>query len=79
MLSNSDVENLIRKKNVLALTADLTRPDTVVESLLHELGSQSVPFLAIFPGDHPYEPIIMRDVLKKSQVIHALEKLEDKR
>ena len=64
-------------KNVLLIKADLTRPDPVIESLLHHLGSRSVPFLAVFPGDNPYEPIVMRDV-EKSDLREVLKGLVDR-
>jgi thiol:disulfide interchange protein len=75
VLTRKDVLDLIRQKNVLALKADMTSPDPVQDSLLHSLGSQSIPFLALFPGDKPYEPIVMRDVLTVGQVKKALEAL----
>jgi thiol:disulfide interchange protein len=76
VLTRRDVLDLIRKKNVLALKADMTLPDPVQDSLLHRLGSQSIPFLAVFPGDKPYEPIVMRDILTKRRVVRVLEQLK---
>ena len=75
VLSKSEVADLIRKKNVLALKADMTLPDPVQDSLLRSLGSRSIPFLAVFPGDRPDEPVVMRDILTKRKVIRALEQL----
>jgi thiol:disulfide interchange protein len=75
VLTKREVLDLIRKKNVLALKADMTLPDPVQDSLLHNLGSQSIPFLAVFPGDRPHEPIVMRDVLTKRSVIGVMEQL----
>ena len=75
VLTKRAVIDLIRKKNVLALKADMTLPDPVQDSLLHSLGSQSIPFLAVFPGNRPNEPIIIRDVLTKRSVVRVLEQL----
>jgi thiol:disulfide interchange protein len=75
VLTRKDVTDLITQKNVLALKVDMTSPDPVQDSLLHSLGSQSIPFLALFPGDRPYEPMVMRDVLTVGQVKKALEGL----
>jgi thiol:disulfide interchange protein len=64
--------DLIREKNILTFKADLTQENPAAESLLHHLGSRSVPFLAIFPGDNPYEPIIMRDIVQKKDVLKTV-------
>jgi thiol:disulfide interchange protein DsbD len=75
VLDKREVTDLIRKKNVLALKVDMTMPNIVQDSLLHSLGSRSIPFLALFPGDRPNEPVIMRDILTKGKVIRELNKL----
>lgn len=72
VLNNPEIDSLIVARNVLALRADLTTPNNEIESLLHHLGSESVPFFALFPGDDPYNPVIMRDVLHKAKVRDAL-------
>jgi thiol:disulfide interchange protein len=75
VLTRKEIVDLIGQKNVLALKADMTSPNPVQDSLLHSLGSRSIPFLAIFPGDKPYKPIVMRDVLTVGKVMKALEVL----
>ncbi len=76
VLNTSQINNLIKEKNIIALKADLTRPNSQIESLLHHLGSRSVPFLAIFSGDNPYKPVIMRDILDKKKLVNVLQKLD---
>lgn len=76
VLTKKDVVALIREKNVLALKVDVTSPDAVQDSLLRSLGSQSIPFLAIFSGRSPDMPVVMRDVLTKGGVLRELNKLE---
>jgi thiol:disulfide interchange protein len=78
VLASGEVMDLFRKKNVLAMKADLTWTNPAAESLLHSLGSRSVPFLAVFPGDDPYRPIIMRDIINKGDFIRVLKALPDK-
>jgi thiol:disulfide interchange protein len=78
VLSSKEVSEMIRLKNILALKADLTLANAPAESLLHFLGSRSVPFFAVFSGDDPYHPIIMRDILNKSAVMKALRGLPEK-
>jgi thiol:disulfide interchange protein len=77
VLTRREVVDLIKKKNVLALKADLTVPNPVADSLLHRLGSQSIPFLALFPGDQPHKPIVFRDVLTKGKILRALNQLNN--
>jgi len=74
-----EIISLIDKKDILALKADLTKPDSLISSLMQNLGSRSVPFFAIFPADDPAHPIVMRDIVKKSEVIKALKALPDKK
>lgn len=76
VLRTGAIENLIKDKNVLAMTADLTHPDPAIDSLLHNLGSRSIPFLAVFPKDNPYQPIVMRDLLSKGQLVKVLKDLK---
>jgi thiol:disulfide interchange protein DsbD len=71
-LNTPEVNALIAQKNILALKADMTMPDPVQDSLLHALGSQSLPFLAVFPGNRPYEPIVLRDIVTRGAVMRLL-------
>jgi len=77
-LASDDVARLVDKKNILAMKADLTEANPAAESLMHQLGSRSVPFFAVFPGDAPYSPVIMRDILSKGEVVSVLRSLADK-
>jgi thiol:disulfide interchange protein len=78
VLSDDVVMDLFQKKDVMAVKADLTWTNPAAESLLHNLGSRSVPFLAVFRGDDPYHPIIMRDILNKGDFIRVLKALPEK-
>jgi thiol:disulfide interchange protein len=75
VLTRKEITDLIKEKHVLALKADMTSPDPVQDSLLRSLGSRSIPFLAIFPGDKPLKPVVMRDVLTVGKVKRELERL----
>ena len=76
VLRTNEIDNLIKSKNILAMTADLTHPDPAIEALLHNLGSKSIPFLAVFPKDNPYQPIVMRDLLSKRELEKVLNSLK---
>ena len=73
---SQEVENLIKEKNIYAIKADLTTNNTEAEALLKALGSNSIPFFAIFPGDNWQEAIIIRDIVSKKAVIRELQKLK---
>jgi thiol:disulfide interchange protein len=75
VLSKKRVTDALMEKGVLALVADMTMPDPVQDSLLHSLGSQSIPFLAIFPGDDPKRPFVKRDILTEGIVLKAIGRL----
>ena len=78
VLDSREITEALRTRGVLALRADITAPNPAAMSLLEHLGSRSVPFLAIFPGDDPYNPVIMRDVLHKPDVLKAIRGLPQK-
>jgi thiol:disulfide interchange protein len=77
VLHSKRVMDLVRKKRVITIKADLTRPDPQIESLMANLGSRSVPFLAVFPGDKPFEPVVMRDLINKGALVSVLTQLND--
>ena len=76
VLSKKAVTDAITGKGALALVVDMTMPDPVQDSLLHSLGSQSIPFLAIFPGNDPKHPVVMRDILTKRKLLGTIDGLQ---
>jgi thiol:disulfide interchange protein DsbD len=63
---------LYELKDIVLLTADITNPNPEVQSLLHHLGSRSIPFVAVFPPYMPNNPIIMRDIISKEKYLTVL-------
>jgi thiol:disulfide interchange protein len=78
VLNNPEIVALFRQKRIAALKADLTGPNASAESLLEHLGSRSIPFLAVFRGDDPYNPLVMRDVLSRVRLARVLRSLPEK-
>jgi thiol:disulfide interchange protein len=78
VLNSKPVKELIADRNILTIKADLTRPNLEIEALMHMLGSRSVPFLAVFPGDDPYKPIVMRDILNQRDLERVVKALPGK-
>jgi suppressor for copper-sensitivity B len=74
-LNTAAARQLYADKNILLLTADITNDNPAAQELLHHLGSRSVPFLAIFPGDAPKSPVIMRDIISKDKFLGELRNL----
>jgi thiol:disulfide interchange protein len=74
-LNTAAARQLYGEKNILLLTADITNGNPEAQELMRHLGSRSVPFLAIFPGDAPKTPVIMRDILSKEKFLGELRNL----
>jgi len=72
-INTQRVEQLVEAKGVVPMLADWSGPSSDIERMLKALESKSIPVLAIFPADHPNEPIVLRDVISQSEVVAALE------
>lgn len=64
---------LVERLDAVAMLADWTDFDDSIQEKLHELGSNSIPLLAIYPGQHPDQPIVLRDTVTQGEVLAALE------
>lgn len=78
VLNSKPVKDLITDRNILTIKADLTRPNPEIEALMHILGSRSVPFLAVFPGNDPYKPFVMRDIINERDLVRIVKALPEK-
>ena len=71
------VADTIRKNRVVPILADFTDRSPEIDRFLASMGSRSIPFLVIFPGSEPgqplREPIVLRDAITESQLLAALE------
>jgi len=75
VLNSQAAIELHNGKNVALFTADITNKNPQAESLLHHLGSRSVPFLAIFPADSYINPVVMHGSLSKKRYLTAIKRL----
>lgn len=74
-LSSSDVIEFIHKNNIAVYKADITTKNPPAETILQQLGSRSIPFVAIFPsGDNFSQPVILRDIYTEKDLLKALQK-----
>ncbi|MGE0535547.1 MAG: thioredoxin family protein [Pirellulales bacterium] len=73
VLNTARMKEALEQRQVVTLKADLTRYTADVTNALHALGSDSIPIYAIFSADRPHEPLVLRDLITKRQVIEALD------
>ncbi len=64
------VAEVVKENDVITMMADMSESSPAIDSKIHELGANSIPLLAIYPGDA--EPILLRDTITQSQLIEAL-------
>jgi len=72
--------SLFEQKDVLMLKADITRnsPKTsMLVRLRNELGSMSIPFMAVFSGENPGEPQVRHSLVGKQDFLQILESLPE--
>ncbi|TAL37390.1 MAG: hypothetical protein EPN93_05830 [Spirochaetes bacterium] len=56
------------------MVADITREHKEAQGLLSELGSRSIPFLAVFPAGEEFDkPYCLRDIYSEDDVLAALD------
>lgn len=63
---------LVNELNAVPMLADWTDHDEAIRAKLQELNSNSIPVLAIYPGNDPENPIVLRDLLTQGEVLTAL-------
>ncbi len=74
-LSSSSIIEFIYKNNISVYKADITTKNPPAESILLQLGSRSIPFVAIFPsGGNFSQPVILRDIYTAKDLLKALQK-----
>jgi thiol:disulfide interchange protein/DsbC/DsbD-like thiol-disulfide interchange protein len=71
-LNRKDVRTLVDANNVVTLVADWTDGDPTIKHALAELGSRSIPLLAIYPADPAEQVIVLPDLVTSSEVLDAL-------
>jgi len=71
-INTSETREVLDELDGVAMYADWTDYNEEIKQKLEELGSISIPLLAIYPGNRPGEPIVLRDVVTQQQVIDAL-------
>ena len=71
-INTTRVKEVVEENGIEALLADWTDRNDEIKEALAELGSRSIPLLAIYPADRPNSPILLRDVISEQQLLDAL-------
>ncbi|MEN0110482.1 MAG: thioredoxin family protein [Planctomycetota bacterium] len=71
-INTERVKAVVEANGVTPLLADWSDRNDTVKQTLAELGSRSIPFLAIYPADRPEQPIRLPDLITESQLLDAL-------
>lgn len=71
-IDTDETRKLVDELDAIVMYADWTNHDPEVTRKLEELNSNSIPVLAIYPGDRPSDPIVLRDIVTQSTVLSAL-------
>jgi len=71
-INREEVKQVVQENDVVTLVADWTDKNDMIKDALLELNSQSIPLLAIYPGDPSRQVQVLPDLLSKSQVLEAL-------
>jgi thiol:disulfide interchange protein len=71
-INTEPTRELVDELDAVAMYADWTDGNERIKAKLKELDSISIPLLAIYPGDDPDDPIVLRDIVTQSAVLEAL-------
>jgi thiol:disulfide interchange protein len=72
-INTPEVRDLVEQNEVVPMIADWSDYGDVVRAKLNELGSDTIPFLAIYPGQRQSEVIVLPNVITKGQLVNRLE------
>lgn len=72
-INQEEVKELVEENDVVPLLADWTDRNDQIKDALARHNSVSIPLMAIYPADPDREPIVLRDLLTKQEVLDALQ------
>jgi len=77
VLKREAFQEKLKETDTQLIIADWTHSDPAITELLNKLGSKSIPFTAVFPGNDYLRPIILRDIYSLDTVLEVLDTLEE--
>lgn len=72
-LNTPEVSRVVQRNNVVTLKADFTDTPPEIKDMLALLHSRTIPVTAVFPAARPNQPLVLRDLISKRQVLEALD------
>lgn len=73
-LTDKNTARWHKKYQLNFMKADITQESPLEEALLKQMGSSSIPLIAIFPsGEQSRKPVVLRDIVSSRQLEDALE------
>lgn len=72
-INTQPTKEMLRSLEAVPMLADWTDHNERIKQKLLELETQSIPLLAIYPGNAPDRPIILRDLVSQADVLKALQ------
>jgi len=72
-INREKVRQRVAENGVVPMLADWTDRNDTIKAALLELGSGSIPLLAIYPADKSREVILLPDLLTQQKVLNALD------
>ncbi len=75
---DEQVRAKFREKGVTVFEADETGTNAytaMLKRLRQSLGANSIPFMAVFPADGPYQPVVRHAIVTKGDLLEILEEL----
>ncbi|MBN2143733.1 MAG: thioredoxin family protein [Candidatus Aureabacteria bacterium] len=75
VLQSGEVQDFFKEKNILFLTADITRKNREAEEELKKRGGYAVPFLAVYLPGNPMQVETLPDVYTKQQFFEFMNRL----
>ncbi len=73
VIETDEIRDALAANKIVPLLADYTKESPEIKSTLELLQSRSIPLLAIFPADRPEQPIVLRDIITKQQLLDAIQ------
>jgi thiol:disulfide interchange protein len=72
-INTEKTSRMVAELNAVPMLADWSDHNEEIGKKLQELQSNSIPFLAIYPGSNPANPIVLRDLVSQGDVLEALQ------
>lgn len=76
VLQRASFTDKLKEVRAELVIADWTHRDPAITELLNKLGSKSIPFTAVFPGNDYLKPYVLRDIYSLETILGVLRSLE---